>query len=42
MLSAIAFLSRVNVFGIVLTCLFFLALGSGANVIQNSTGVPST
>lgn len=39
---AIAFLSRGNVFGIVLTSLFFAALRSGANVMQRSAGVPST
>jgi len=39
---AIAFLSRGNVLGIVLTSLFFAALRSGANVMQRSTSVPST
>ncbi|WP_071187425.1 ABC transporter permease [Trichormus sp. NMC-1] len=39
---AIAFLSRGNIFGIVLTSLFFAALRSGANVMQRSAGVPST
>lgn len=39
---AIAFLSRGNVLGIVLTSLFFAALRSGANVMQRSAGVPST
>ncbi|WP_413174400.1 ABC transporter permease [Anabaena azotica] len=39
---AIAFLSRGNVFGIVLTSLFFAALRSGANIMQRSASVPST
>jgi len=39
---AIAFLSRGNVFGVVLASLFFAALRSGANVMQRSAGVPVT
>ncbi|NJR19256.1 MAG: ABC transporter permease [Calothrix sp. CSU_2_0] len=39
---AIAFLSRGNVLGVVLTSLFFAALRSGANVMQRSAGVPVT
>jgi simple sugar transport system permease protein len=39
---AIAFLSRGNVFGVVLNSLFFAALNSGANVMQRSAGVPIT
>lgn len=39
---AIAFLSRGNVAGIVLTSLFFAALRGGANVMQRSAGVPVT
>ncbi|MBD2454007.1 ABC transporter permease [Nostoc sp. FACHB-87] len=39
---AIAFLSRGNIGGVVLTSLFFAALRSGANVMQRSAGVPVT
>jgi general nucleoside transport system permease protein len=39
---AIAFLSRGNVLGVVLTSLFFAALRSGANVMQRNAGVPVT
>jgi simple sugar transport system permease protein len=39
---AIAFLSRGNLVGIVLTSLFFGALRGGANVMQRSAGVPVT
>ena len=39
---AIAFLSRGNVLGVVLTSLFFAALRSGANVMQRSANVPVT
>ncbi len=39
---AIAFLSRGNLIGIVLTSFFFGALRSGANVMQRSAGVPVT
>jgi simple sugar transport system permease protein len=39
---AIALLSRGSVVGVVLTCLFFAALRSGANVMQRSAGVPVT
>lgn len=39
---AIAFLSRGNLAGVVLTSLFFGALRSGANVMQRSAGVPVT
>ncbi|WP_421656878.1 ABC transporter permease [Leptothermofonsia sp. ETS-13] len=39
---AIAFLSRGNLAGIVLTSLFFGALRGGANVMQRSAGVPVT
>ncbi|HLO84631.1 MAG TPA: ABC transporter permease [Nostocaceae cyanobacterium] len=39
---AIAFLSRGNIFGVVLNSLFFAALNSGANVMQRSAGVPVT
>lgn len=38
----IAFLSRGNIAGAVLTSLFFGALRSGANVMQRSAGVPVT
>jgi general nucleoside transport system permease protein len=39
---AIAFLSRGNLLGVVLTSLFFGALRGGANVMQRSAGVPVT
>ncbi|MDJ0578607.1 ABC transporter permease [Crocosphaera sp.] len=39
---AIAFLSRGNVFGVLLTSLFFGALLSGANIMQRSVEVPVT
>ncbi|MEM8777981.1 MAG: ABC transporter permease [Cyanobacteria bacterium P01_G01_bin.49] len=39
---AIAFLSRGNMVGLLLTALFFGALSSGANVMQRSAGVPVT
>lgn len=39
---AIAFLSRGNLTGVVMTSLFFGALRSGANVMQRSAGVPVT
>jgi general nucleoside transport system permease protein len=39
---AIAFLSRGNVLGLVLTALFFGALRSGANVMQSTANVPVT
>ncbi len=39
---AIAFLSRGNPLGVVITALFFSALRSGANVMQRSAGVPFT
>ncbi|BAZ71138.1 MAG: ABC transporter permease [Pelatocladus maniniholoensis HA4357-MV3] len=39
---AIAFLSRGSVLGVILNCLFFAALRSGANVMQRSAGVPVT
>ncbi len=39
---AIAFLSRGNVFGVLLTSLFFGALLSGANIMQRSAEVPVT
>jgi len=39
---AIAFLSRGNLVGVVMTSLFFGALRSGANVMQRSAGVPVT
>ena len=39
---AIAFLSRGNLTGVLLTSLFFGALRSGANVMQRSAGVPVT
>ncbi|MGK7886715.1 MAG: ABC transporter permease [Crocosphaera sp.] len=39
---AIAFLSRGNVFGVLLTSLFFGALLSGANIMQRSAAVPVT
>ncbi|MBD2295895.1 ABC transporter permease [Anabaena sphaerica FACHB-251] len=39
---AIAFLSRGNIWGVVLTSLFFASLRSGANIMQRSAGVPVT
>ncbi|MCY7323307.1 MAG: ABC transporter permease [Phormidesmis sp. CAN_BIN36] len=39
---AIAFLSRGNLAGVVMTSLFFGALRSGANVMQRNAGVPVT
>jgi general nucleoside transport system permease protein len=39
---AIAFLSRGNIGGVVLTSIFFAVLRSGANVMQRSAGVPVT
>ncbi|MEA5574843.1 ABC transporter permease [Anabaena sp. UHCC 0451] len=39
---AIAFLSRGNIWGVVLTSLFFASLRSGANIMQRSAGVPIT
>ena len=39
---AIAFLSRGNLAGVLLTSLFFGALRGGANVMQRSAGVPVT
>ncbi|TAE58690.1 MAG: ABC transporter permease [Nostocales cyanobacterium] len=39
---AIAFLSRGNIGGVVLTSLFFASLRSGANIMQRSAGVPVT
>ena len=39
---AIAFLSRGNIWGLVLTSLFFASLRSGANIMQRSAGVPVT
>ena len=39
---AIAFLSRGNVVGVIITSFFFAALRSGANVMQRSAGVPVT
>lgn len=39
---AIAFLSRGNLLGLMMTAVFFAALLSGANVMQRSAGVPVT